>query len=109
MRAKSTGTDRRSASEPSLTGSDLAKVDAHVITSGEYEDIPELTQEWFQTTDMVRGGKLVRRGRPPKETPKVAVSIRLSADVVDAFKRNGAGWQTRIDEALADWLKTHPE
>jgi uncharacterized protein (DUF4415 family) len=24
-----------------------------------------------------------------------------------AFKATGAGWQTRIDDALKDWLSTH--
>jgi uncharacterized protein (DUF4415 family) len=30
----------------------------------------------------------------------------LSPDVVQAFKAGGAGWQTRIDAALKDWLST---
>ena len=29
------------------TGSDLAKVDAHVIQPEEFEEIPELSDEWF--------------------------------------------------------------
>ena len=31
---------------------------------------------------------------------KVAVSLRLSRDVVERFKADGPGWQTRMDEAL---------
>jgi uncharacterized protein (DUF4415 family) len=27
---------------------------------------------------------------------------------LDAFKETGAGWQTRMNNALRDWLKTHP-
>lgn len=38
---------------------------------------------------------------------KIATTIRLSPEVMDAFKATGAGWQTRIDAALKDWLKTH--
>ncbi|VUZ27870.1 Uncharacterised protein, partial [uncultured Comamonas sp.] len=34
-------------------------------------------------------------------------TIRLSPEVMAAFKATGAGWQTRIDEALKDWLRTH--
>ncbi len=37
---------------------------------------------------------------PQKAPPKVPVSIRLSADVVEHFKAGGPGWQSRIDEAL---------
>jgi uncharacterized protein (DUF4415 family) len=46
-------------------------------------------------------------GRPPKENPKVFTGIRLDADVLAAFKATGKGWQTRINEALKDWLKDH--
>lgn len=51
--------------------------------------------------------KLSRRGRPPKEAPKVAVSLRLSPDVLESFKATGKGWQTRIEAALREWLDTH--
>ena len=50
---------------------------------------------------------LKQRGRPRKEITKQAVSIRLSPEVIETFKSSGNGWQTRIDEALKDWLKTH--
>lgn len=46
----------------------------------------------------------VRRGRPPVARPKVSTTIRLSPDVIDYFKAGGRGWQTRIDEALRDWI-----
>lgn len=44
---------------------------------------------------------------PQKAPTKVATTIRLSPEVMAAFKATGAGWQTRIDAALKDWLKTH--
>ncbi len=37
---------------------------------------------------------------PQKAPTKVAVSIRLSSDVVAHFKAKGPGWQSRIDDAL---------
>jgi len=46
-----------------------------------------------------------RRGRPRSSSPKKAVNIRLSQDVLAVFKAGGAGWQTRIDNALRDWLE----
>lgn len=49
----------------------------------------------------------VRRGRPPVAKPKVSTTIRLSRDVIDHFKAGGRGWQTRIDEALRDWIGKH--
>ena len=53
-----------------------------------------------------------RPGRPTgtlKAAPKVSTTIRLSPDVVQAFRAAGDGWQTRIDAALKDWLRTHPQ
>lgn len=46
----------------------------------------------------------VRRGRPPVARPKVSTTIRLSQDVIDHFRADGKGWQTRIDEALREWI-----
>ena len=37
---------------------------------------------------------------PQKAAKKVPVSLRLTAEVVDRFKADGPGWQTRMDEAL---------
>lgn len=49
----------------------------------------------------------VRRGRPPVAKPKVSTTIRLSQDVIDHFKAGGRGWQTRIDQALREWIGKH--
>ena len=35
-----------------------------------------------------------------KEPTKVAVSLRLTREVVERFKAEGPGWQTRMDDAL---------
>ena len=40
------------------------------------------------------------RGRPKLANARVHVSLRLDADVLAAFKAQGPGWQTRINEAL---------
>ncbi|MDK9723101.1 MAG: BrnA antitoxin family protein [Rhodospirillales bacterium] len=45
------------------------------------------------------------RGRPKIEAPKVAVSLRLSPDVLSGFKETGKGWQSRLDAALREWLE----
>lgn len=41
-------------------------------------------------------------GRPKAANPKVAISVRLDADVVEAFKSTGRGWQSRMNKALRD-------
>jgi uncharacterized protein (DUF4415 family) len=38
---------------------------------------------------------------------KVAVTVRYDAEIIDRFRASGDGWQTRMNDALRDWLKTH--
>jgi len=45
------------------------------------------------------------RGRPPVETPKRQVTLRLDENVVEHFKQGGRGWQTRINETLVEAIK----
>jgi uncharacterized protein (DUF4415 family) len=68
-------------------------------------DNPEWTAEDFKRAkpfaEMFPDLAASRRARgPQKEPTKVAVSLRLSRDVVERFKADGPGWQTRMDEAL---------
>lgn len=48
-----------------------------------------------------------RMGRPPSENPKEQVTMRYDSDVLAAFRATGAGWQTRMNEALRTYLKEH--
>ena len=46
--------------------------------------------------------------RGPQRSPvKERITIRLSPDVVKRFRATGQGWQTRVDAALQEWLKSH--
>ena len=45
------------------------------------------------------------RGRPKLARPKAHITLRLDADVVAAFKAEGPGWQTRINDVLARAVK----
>lgn len=45
------------------------------------------------------------RGRPPAESPKQAISLRLDPDVIEHFKQAGPGWQSRINAALRKHAK----
>lgn len=47
----------------------------------------------------------VRRGRPLSANPKISTTIRLSREVIDHFRADGRGWQTRINDALRDWIE----
>ncbi|MDD2899337.1 MAG: BrnA antitoxin family protein [Desulfuromonadaceae bacterium] len=71
------------------------------------DDAPELIDAWFEKADLMQGNKLVRRGRPAGQT-KALQTVRFDLDVLAAFKATGKGWQTRMNEALREWLKEHP-
>ena len=45
-------------------------------------------------------GIVRRTGRPVKADPKISVTLRLDRDVIERFKSEGRGWQTRINAAL---------
>ncbi|MEO8408789.1 MAG: BrnA antitoxin family protein [Oxalobacteraceae bacterium] len=49
------------------------------------------------------------RGRPLGSGTKVQMTMRFDVEVVKAFKSGGDGWQTRMNDALKDWIATHPD
>lgn len=88
-----------------IFGSDLAKVDAREIQPDEYDEVPEMSAEWFERAEVRNGDRVIRRGRPKSAAPKEHINIRLSARVVEYFKSTGPGWQSRIDAALLEWVE----
>ena len=64
------------------------------------DDAPLLTDQFFDRAEIRNGHQIVRRGRPPLPNPKQAVKLRLDADVLAAYRKTGAGWQTRINADL---------
>ena len=95
-----TAKKQNTAPKSKPVGSDLKKVDAYVLGPRDYEEIPELTDDWFKRADLYEGGKLIKRGRPPLRDPKQSISLRLDRDVIASFRRSGRGWQSRINAAL---------
>lgn len=81
-------------------GSDMKKVDEYVLGPKDYEEIPELTEEWFKRATLHIGGVPVSRGRPKAEVTKDSISVRLDRDVIAHFRGTGRGWQTRMNAAL---------
>ena len=87
-------TARKPVSRRSL-GSDLKRVDAHVIRRREYHELPELTD------DMLARGSVNKGGRPRSENPRKLISIRLPESVIERWRATGPGWQTRMADRLA--------
>lgn len=80
---------------PRSLKSDLAKVDAHVVTQDEYDELPEADEA------MLARARVNRGGRPVSTNPRKLLSIRLPADVIERWKATGPGWQTRMAERLS--------
>lgn len=79
---------------------DWDAVDSPEITEAEWatsrtakEALPPAFFSWVEE-------ERKRRGRPPVETPKKQVTLRLDADVLEAFRAGGKGWQSRVNAAL---------
>ncbi len=81
-------------------GSDLKRVDSHVVRPHEYKELPELT------SDMLAKAIVKKGGRPKSEHPKQMISLRLPPDVIERWKATGPGWQTRMAEKLASGPST---
>lgn len=92
-------TAKKRVSRRSL-GSDLKRVDSHVIQRHEYDELPELTD------DMLARGRINKGGRPRSANPRKLISIRLPESVIERWRATGPGWQTRMAERLA---KTTPK
>ena len=75
------------------------------------DDAPELTEEWFENAYQYHGNVMVKRGRGrppiPESEKKIPVKIRYDQDVVEVFRQTGKGWQTRMNQALRQYLKEH--
>ena len=88
MSASKRGTVRR-------LGSDLARVDAHVIQPREYDELPELTDAEFARAKVNKGG------RPRSPNPRKLISLRLPESVIQRWRATGPGWQTRMADRLS--------
>lgn len=47
------------------------------------------------------------RGRPTVATKRPTLNMRVDAEVLEAFKATGPGWQTRINAVLKSWVQSH--
>jgi uncharacterized protein (DUF4415 family) len=79
------------------TGTDFARLDA--MTDEDMSDIPELTPEMF-----ARG--IVRRGLEPV-APKAQLTIRVDREVLEWFRQQGSGYQTRINALMRAYMEAH--
>lgn len=98
----------RIANKP--TGTDWERVKREAVAdapiddqSGPYDpNDPAAVSAYWQAATITRG-----RGRPPATVKRPTLNMRVDAEVLDAFKATGPGWQTRINDVLKSWVQTH--
>lgn len=84
---------RKSSSRVPNTNTDPARLAAR--TDAEIQITPEHPEA--DVRHIVRG--IVRRGLQPV-SPKASISLRVDADVLEWFKAQGSGYQTRMNAVL---------
>jgi uncharacterized protein (DUF4415 family) len=101
-------TDARRLAPP-ISDEDEAEIQRQIA---EDPDDKEMTDEQFAKRltpeEALPPGFLAavraRRG-PGRKVAKQAVTLRLDPDVVEAFKADGPGWQSRVNAALREVKK----
>ena len=81
-----------------------------IDVKGEVRELTAADMKRFRPAKEVLSKSLLNKHnvRGPQKAPtKERITIRLSPEVVRRFRDTGDGWQTRVDTALKDWLKSH--
>lgn len=79
------------------TAEEDAQITAAALTD---PDNPPLTDEELRQFKRTRG-------RPQGSGKKEQVTLRIDTEILEQFRATGNGWQTRINDALRDWIKQH--
>lgn len=74
---------------------DWEKIDALRDKDIDYSDIPKLNQDFFKNAIL----------RMPEK--KVAVTMRIDREVIQWFRSQGGGYQTRINALLKAYMEAH--
>ena len=65
------------------------------------DEIPDTSTTYWQK---IIDATPISRGRPRIADPKHSTTLRLDGDIIAKFKEGGPGWQTRINDALKEYL-----
>jgi len=96
--------NKKFSSKRPLTDDEEAEIQRMIASD---PDNPELTDEqlakglsFAEAFPSLAASAKRGRGRPHADRPKIPVTIRLDADVIERFKATGPGWQTRMNDIL---------
>ena len=87
---------KKTTSSKSLT--DFARLDAMQDSDIDTSDIPEVSPRMFAKA-------IVRRGLKPRT--KTQLTLRLDSEVLVWFKKQGRGYQTKINRVLREYFASH--
>jgi len=87
------------SNESIIDETDYQRLAAMTDKDIDFSDNPEIPAEMF-----ARG--IVRRGLKPIPRKK-QLTLRVDSDVVDWYKKQGPGYQTRINSLLRAYMKEH--
>ncbi len=90
---------RSITTEPEIDQTDWKRIDAMKDEDIDLSDIPEITPEMFARAVHRRNFKVIPR--------KKQLTLRVDSDVVDWYKSQGPGYQTRINSLLRAYMKEH--
>ena len=79
--------------------SSLKRLDTLKDKDIDYSDIPEITPEQFARS-------AVHKGLPAPVT-KTQIALRIDSDVLNWFKAQGKGYQSRINTLLRAYMEAH--
>ena len=77
------------------------------------KDSPEWTEADFKQAKRLKDmpasfQQAIQRVRGPQKSPvKIQTTIRFDPDVLEGLKATGRGWQTRVNDAMREWLRSH--
>ncbi|WP_102960396.1 BrnA antitoxin family protein [Mangrovicella endophytica] len=81
-----------------------------------FEEIPEWSEADFAPArplremfpDLAENLERLRGQRGPQKAPtKERIGLRIDREVVDHSRRTGTGWQSRINDILAAYVREH--
>ena len=77
---------------------DFARLDKMKDEDIDLSEAPEITPEMFAKA-------IVRRGLKPRT--KTQLTLRVDSDVLEWYKKQGRGYQTRINQLLRAYMQEH--
>jgi len=90
-------TTKKTLDELSISGKRLDELANRPDSAIDYSDIPELEEDFWSTAKMHNPAN------------KERLTVRFDADIVQWFKEQGRGYQTRMNTVLRSYYEAHKD